>query len=83
MKITPKFAFDRRFQIKLARALYQFPEESQEILTRIEPALFDTLQLKWVVGKLKAAFQRSGLPATSTMLDYELVRDIKLGFTRK
>ena len=75
----PKFDFDRKFQTKLVRCLFQFPEDAREIVLSIEPSMFDTAPLRWVVKKLKWSLTDNNLPATMTILEHEAVTDAKAG----
>lgn len=75
----PRLTFDRKFQAKLIRALYQHPDEGREVLLRIEPSVFDTQPMQWTVRKMKESLVHTGAPATSTVIEYEAQRDVQLG----
>jgi len=66
----------------LARVLFQFPEESRDILSVLEPATFDTAPSKWLVRKLKAVLKSTGAPATVTVLEHEALRDVRFGLIK-
>lgn len=69
--------YDRRFQSKLVRALYQFPEESKNILENLQPEAFTVATAAWVVRKLKWSWQAMHQPASETVLKCELQRETK------
>ena len=79
----PKAAFDRKFQTKLVRVLFQAPEESRDILENIDSTMFDTAPAKWTIRKLKWALKRYGVPATLTLLEHEAVKDASAGTIRE
>lgn len=81
-RVSQKFDFDRRFQAKLVRALYQFPDESRDILEHIEPSMFDSKPMEWTVSKMKRVLKVTHAPATMTVLEYEAQRDVKYGMIK-
>jgi DnaB-like helicase C terminal domain len=67
--------YDRRFQHKLARALFQFPEESRQILDNLNPQAFTVPAAEWLIRKLQWSWQTLHTPATETVLKGELHRE--------
>lgn len=77
-----QFDFDRRFQSKLVRALFQAEEEAREILENLEPTMFDTAPMRWTIKKLKWSWFQLGAPASIHVLEHEAIRDANLGLIR-
>ena len=69
--------YDKRYQVKLARALFQWPEESRQILEHLPPAAFTVPAAAWLVGKLRWSWTEMRIPATLDMLRAELRRETK------
>ncbi len=69
--------YDRRFQQKLVRALFQFPEESRQILDFINPAAFTVPSCTWLIQKMQWSWTTIHVPATLTVLRAEVQREAK------
>lgn len=78
-RAKPKFQFSKQFQTELVRIMFQFPEESREILERIEAPHFDTATSRWTVSKMQKLLGSTGVPATYVMLEHEAIKDAVAG----
>lgn len=74
-----KFDFDRTYQAKLVRALFQKQDETRDIIDHLDPALLDTEPMRWTLGKLKRYLAKHGTSVTVTVLEHEAVKDARIG----
>jgi hypothetical protein len=77
-----QFDFSHAFQRKLVRLLFQFPQETGDILNMLQPQLFDLEPLQWCVRKLRWCAAR-GMAPTITTLGHELVKDATRGLVSR
>jgi hypothetical protein len=80
-RIVQKFDFDRKFQAKLVRILFQFSDETKDVLNELEPSMFDSAPMQWCVRKFQWASAK-GLTPTRTVLDCEAEGDVSNGLIK-
>ena len=77
---TPaKFTFDRAFQKRIVRVLFQDPDFTATTAVHLQPGHFETAALRWFAQRIVSYAKKHGGGIGEDALRIEMSRDIKLG----
>jgi replicative DNA helicase len=80
---TAKFAYDRPFQIRMLRTLYQDPDYTTSVGINLSPKHFERRAHRWLATKMIDYANKHGHGIGEDALRLTLARDIKTGLLSK
>lgn len=81
--MSRRVEFDRKFQRRLVRAIFQAKGEGKEVLDCVNARDFDTVPTRWAINKMKWVWEKTRVPPTIDVLEHEAIRDATLGLIQE
>lgn len=77
--MAKRVEFDRKFQRRLARAIFQARGEGKEVLDHVRARDFETIPMQWAIAKMKWIWDKTHVPPTIDVMEHEAIRDATIG----